>query len=64
MILACQAIFRHVLGQKCTAENIVPKLLTFEQKQRRMDITQELLTTFNKDPNLLKKVIMGVWLGH
>ena len=38
---------------------IVPKLLNFEQKQRRMDITQEMLTTFNDDPDLLKKVITG-----
>ena len=37
----------------------VPKLLNFEQKQRRMDIAQETLTTFNDDPDLLKKVITG-----
>ena len=42
-----------------TAANIVPKLLNFEQKQRRMDIAQEMLTTFNDVPNLLKKVITG-----
>ena len=29
------------------------------QKQIRMDIAQELFTTFNDDPDLLKKVIAG-----
>ena len=41
------------------AAMIVPKLLNFEHKQRRMDIAQEMLTTFNDDPDLLKKVITG-----
>ena len=30
-----------------------------EQKQHRMDIPQEMLTTFNDDPDLLKTVITG-----
>ena len=34
---------------------IVKKLLNFKQKQRRMDIAQNMLTTFNDDPDLLKK---------
>ena len=38
---------------------IVSKCLNFEQKQRRIDIAQEILATFNDDPNLLKKVITG-----
>ena len=41
------------------ATNIVSKLLNFEQKQRVMDIAQEMLTTFNDDLYLLKKVITG-----
>ena len=35
------------------------KLLNFEQKQRRMDIAKAMLTTFNDDKELLKKVITG-----
>ena len=42
------------------AANIVPKLPNFEQKQRRMDIAQEMLTMFNNDPDLLKNVITGL----
>ena len=37
------------------AAKIVAKLLNFEQKQRR--ITQKISTTFNDNPNMLKKVI-------
>ena len=66
---SCQAIFTNVLGMKRAAAKIVPKLLNFEQKQRRMDIALELLTTFNDDTDLLKKYhnwrrIMGEWLWH
>ena len=35
---SCKAIFKDVLGMKSTATKIVPKLLHFEQKHRRMDI--------------------------
>ena len=38
---------------KRAAAKIVPKLLHFEQKQRRMDIAQEMLMTFNDDPDLV-----------
>ena len=55
----CQAIFTDVLGIKRAAAKIVPKLLNFKQKQCRMDIAQEMLTMFNDDPDLLKKVITG-----
>ena len=44
---------------KSTAVNIVPKLLNFEQNQRRMCVAQEMLTTFNDDLDLHKKVITG-----
>ena len=44
---------------KRAAAKIIPKLLNFEQKLRRMEITQEMLTTFNAYPDLLKKVITG-----
>ena len=44
---------------KRVAVKIFPKLLNFEQKQCRMDITQVMLATFNDDPDLIKKVITG-----
>ena len=44
---------------KRMAAKIVPKLLSFEQKQHGMDIALEMFTTFKDDPVLLKKVITG-----
>ena len=52
-----QAIVTDVLGMKHAATKIVLKWVNFERKQCRMDIAQEMLTTFNDDPDLLKKVI-------
>ena len=43
----------NVLGMKPAATKIVVKLLN------RIDIAQEMLTTFNDDTGLLKKVITG-----
>ena len=56
---SCKAIFTGVLDMKRAAAKIVPKLLNFEQKQRCMHITQEVLTTFNDTPDVLKKFITG-----
>ena len=56
---SCQAIFTDVLGMKSAAARIVLKLPNFKQKQRRIDIVQEMLTAFNDDPDLLQKVIAG-----
>ena len=35
---SCQTIFTDILGMKSAAAKIVPKLLNFKQKQRRMDV--------------------------
>ena len=40
---------------KRAAAKIIPKLLNFKAKQCHMDIAQQLLTTFNDDPDLLQK---------
>ena len=44
---------------KRAAPKIVPTLLNFELKQCRMNIAQEMLTPFNSDRDLPKKVITG-----
>ena len=36
-----------------------PKLQYFEQKQRRLDIAQDMLATFNEDPEFHKKIMTG-----
>ena len=63
------AIFMDVLVIKRAAAKIVPKLLNFWQTQRRLDIAQEMLASFNGNPDVIKKVlnwwrIMGVGLWH
>ena len=52
-----KTIFTPVLGIKRVATMIVPKLLNSEQTQLRIDIAQEMFTTFNDDPHLLKNII-------
>ena len=37
----------------------VPKLLNFEQKQRRMEVAQKPLNEVNGDEELLKRIITG-----
>ena len=54
---SCQAIFMDALSTKHAPAKIVPKLLNCEQKQLRIDVVQDILTTFNNDPDLLQKVI-------
>ena len=54
---SCITIFTNVLGMKRKAAKIVPTLLNLEQKQRPMDIAQQMLTTFNDD--WLKKAMTG-----
>ena len=41
---------------KSAAAQMVPKLLNFDQKKRSMNIAQEMLTTFNDDPDLIQNV--------
>ena len=50
-----QAIFMDVLDMKHGSVNIVPKLRNFKQKQRNMDIAQEMLMKFNDAPDFLKR---------
>ena len=55
---SCQAIFTDVLGMKrlfVSNPKIVPKCVNFEQKKHRMDIDQEMLATFNDDPDCSKR---------
>ncbi|PNF20350.1 Mariner Mos1 transposase [Cryptotermes secundus] len=56
---SCHEIFSNVLGMKRVAAKFVPKLLNFEQKQRRMEVAQESLKEVNDDAELLKRVITG-----
>jgi len=56
---SCQSILTDVLGMTRVSAKFVPKLLNFDQKQRRMNIAQDMLNDVNDDPDLLKRVITG-----
>jgi hypothetical protein len=43
----------------CIAAKFVPRLLTEDQKQNRVDVSQELLDRVNDDDNFLKNIITG-----
>ena len=55
----CYEIISGILGMRRVSVKFVPKLLNFDQKNRRMSIAQELLNDVNDDPDLLKRVITG-----
>ena len=46
---SCHDIFANVLGMKRVAAKFIPKLLNFDQKQRRMEVAQESLNAVNDD---------------
>ena len=47
------------LGLRRVSVKFVPKLLTMEQKQRRLEIAQDMLDCVESDSNLLNAVITG-----
>ena len=52
--------FSNVLGMKCVILieiEVDTKLLNYEQTQRSLDIPKEILTTFNGDSDLPRKLI-------
>jgi hypothetical protein len=47
------------LGVRRVATKFVPRLLTDEQKEQRVAISQELLDQANSDENLKKNIVTG-----
>ncbi|XP_067120045.1 protein GVQW3-like [Centruroides vittatus] len=47
------------LGMKRVSVKFLPKLLTVEQKQRRLEIAQDMLDNVSSNPNFLNNVITG-----
>ncbi|XP_011859147.1 PREDICTED: putative uncharacterized protein FLJ37770 [Vollenhovia emeryi] len=58
-ISSCHSIFTNDLGMRRVAAKFVPKLLTIDQKQHRINIATELLDSVRDDQNLLQRVITG-----
>jgi hypothetical protein len=56
---SCHTILTEKLKMHRVAAEFVPRLLTEEQKQNRITVSQELLDRSNTDENFLKNVITG-----
>lgn len=54
-----QEILTDVSGMRRVSAKFIPKLLNFDEKNRRMSIAQELLNDVNNDLDLLKRVLTG-----
>lgn len=50
-----QTILSHGLNMKHVAAKFVSRLLNFEQKQRRVNIAQELVNEIKNDPELFQR---------
>jgi len=55
----CHEILTENLGMHRIAAKFVPRLLTDDQKQNRVDVSQELLDRANDDDNFLENIITG-----
>jgi [histone H3]-lysine36 N-dimethyltransferase SETMAR len=55
----CHNIIKINLNKKKLCSKFVPKNLTEEQKQVRVETCQDLLETSQNDPNFVKKIIAG-----
>jgi len=56
---SCHAILTEKLKMHRVAAKLVPRLLTEEQKQNRVSVSQGLLDRSNTDENFLKNVTTG-----
>ena len=56
---SCHTILTEKLKMHRVAAKFVPRLLTEEQKQNRVTVSQELLDRSNTEENFLKNVITG-----
>jgi hypothetical protein len=55
----CVKILTENLGMQHVAAKFLPRLLTDEQKQNRLEISQEIFDRANTDENFLKNTITG-----
>jgi predicted DNA-binding protein YlxM (UPF0122 family) len=56
---SCHEMFTEKLKMHRVSEKFLPHLLTEEQKENRVEISQELLANTNDNENFLKNVITG-----
>ena len=52
-------ILLHDLGMRKVCAKLVPKILSEDQKKRRIDFCKDMLEKIRDDPNILYQVITG-----
>jgi hypothetical protein len=60
---SCHAILNEKLEMHWVAAKFVPRLLTEDERERRVAVCQELLDRANKDENFMNCIITGDELG-
>ena len=58
-IQSCHPVFTDKLQMRRVSAKFVPRFLTDNQKENRVEISQELLAIANGNVNFLKKIITG-----
>ncbi|XP_076056351.1 protein GVQW3-like [Oratosquilla oratoria] len=56
---SAHSIVTEDLAMKRVAAKLVPKLLTSEQKQLRVEVSQDMLDSTNSDPDFMNTIITG-----
>ena len=56
---SCHQIFTEKLQMYCISAKFMPHLLTDDQKENRVEISQELLANANGNENFFKNIITG-----
>ena len=56
---AVQSILTKDLSMRPVSVKFIPKLLSDEQKQHRLQVVQEMINRSKNDPDLLNRVITG-----
>ncbi|XP_040066361.1 uncharacterized protein LOC120840002 [Ixodes scapularis] len=57
--LSAHSIMTKDLAMNRVAAKFLPKLLTVEQKQLLVEVSQDMLDSTNSDPNFMKTIITG-----
>jgi len=56
---SCHQIFTEKLKMCCVSAKFMPRLLTDDQKENHVEVSQELLAIANGNENFLKNIITG-----
>jgi hypothetical protein len=57
---SCQAILTEDLAMRCVAAKFVPRLLSDDQKSRRLEVREELKQRVEMEPHFMSRIITGI----